>query len=124
MHTNRLSQEKSPYLLQHAHNPVDWRPWGKEAFEEAKKTNKPEFVSANGTVVSKEVLDAGFQVFRRTFDTQRGGFGGAPKFPRPVTFNFLLRYYARTHNKEALDMAAQTLRAMAKGGMNDQLGGG
>src|SRR5207244_8967016 len=45
MHTNRLSQEKSPYLLQHAHNPVDWRPWGKEAFEEAKKRNKPIFLS-------------------------------------------------------------------------------
>src|SRR5213594_1946095 len=45
MHTNRLSQEKSPYLLQHAHNPVDWRPWGREAFDEAKKTNKPLFVS-------------------------------------------------------------------------------
>src|SRR5439155_1668208 len=44
-HTNRLIEEKSPYLLQHAHNPVDWRPWGKEAFEEAKKTNKPIFVS-------------------------------------------------------------------------------
>ena len=43
MHTNRLSQEKSPYLLQHAHNPVDWRPWGKEAFDEAKKRNKPLF---------------------------------------------------------------------------------
>src|SRR5947209_20570805 len=45
MHTNRLSQEKSPYLLQHAHNPVDWRPWGKEAFDEAKKRNKPIFLS-------------------------------------------------------------------------------
>jgi uncharacterized protein YyaL (SSP411 family) len=251
MHTNRLSQEKSPYLLQHAHNPVDWRPWGKEAFDEAKKTNKPLFVSigystchwchvmeresfeneeiakilnenfvcvkvdreerpdvdriymtyvqattggggwpmsvwltpeltpfvggtyfppvdrygrpgfptvlhriaeawnrdrdriiesssdllqrlrkdteldsGGGTVVSKDVLDAGFFAYRRTFDSQRGGFGGAPKFPRPVSFHFLLRYYARTKNKEALDMVAQTLRAMAKGGMNDQLGGG
>src|SRR5580765_4394838 len=45
MHTNRLAQEKSPYLLQHAHNPVDWRPWGKEAFDEAKKTNRPIFLS-------------------------------------------------------------------------------
>jgi uncharacterized protein YyaL (SSP411 family) len=251
MHTNRLIQEKSPYLLQHAHNPVDWRPWGKEAFDEAKKRNLPIFLSigystchwchvmeresfeneeiaailnanfvpikvdreerpdvdrvymtyvqattggggwpmsvwltpdlkpfvggtyfppddrygrpgfssvlhrvadawskdrerivdssnnvldqlrkeaqlapADGTVVSKDVLDTGFFVFRRTFDTRRGGFGGAPKFPRPVTHNFLLRYYARTRNKEALDMVVDTLRAMAKGGMNDQLGGG
>src|SRR5262249_41582065 len=61
---------------------------------------------------------------RRMFDTRRGGFGSAPKFPRPVTHNFLLRYYARTGNQEALDMVVQTLQAMAKGGMNDQLGGG
>ena len=251
MHTNRLSQEKSPYLLQHAHNPVDWRPWGKEAFDEAKKRNKPIFLSigystchwchvmeresfedeaiaailnenfvpikvdreerpdvdriymtyvqattggggwpmsvwltpdlkpfvggtyfppedrygrpgfpnvlhriaeawtkdrdrivdssnnvieqlkketqlapASAALVSKDVLESGFLVFRRTFDTRRGGFGGAPKFPRPVTHNFLLRYHSRTKNKEALDMVAETLRAMAKGGMNDQLGGG
>ena len=39
--TNRLINEKSPYLLQHAHNPVDWYPWGEEAFEVAKKTQKP-----------------------------------------------------------------------------------
>jgi uncharacterized protein YyaL (SSP411 family) len=44
-HTNRLANEKSPYLLQHAHNPVDWYPWGIEAFEKAKKENKPIFVS-------------------------------------------------------------------------------
>src|SRR5229473_3574880 len=44
-HTNRLIHEKSPYLLQHAHNPVDWYPWGKEAFEKARKENKPIFLS-------------------------------------------------------------------------------
>jgi len=44
-YTNRLIQEKSPYLLQHAHNPVDWHPWGKEAFDKAKKENKPIFLS-------------------------------------------------------------------------------
>jgi len=44
-HTNRLSKEKSPYLLQHAHNPVDWFPWGEEAFETAKKEDKPIFLS-------------------------------------------------------------------------------
>ena len=42
---NRLIHEKSPYLLQHAHNPVDWYPWGNEAFEKAKNENKPVFVS-------------------------------------------------------------------------------
>jgi uncharacterized protein YyaL (SSP411 family) len=44
-HTNRLINETSPYLLQHAHNPVDWYPWGEEAFERAKKENKPVFLS-------------------------------------------------------------------------------
>jgi len=43
--TNRLAQETSPYLLQHAHNPVDWRPWGDAAFEEARRTNRPVFLS-------------------------------------------------------------------------------
>ncbi|RSL32195.1 thioredoxin domain-containing protein [Salibacterium salarium] len=42
---NRLIHEKSPYLLQHAHNPVDWYPWGEEAFEKAKRENKPVMVS-------------------------------------------------------------------------------
>ncbi|NGX45662.1 MAG: hypothetical protein K940chlam2_00818 [Chlamydiae bacterium] len=44
-HSNRLAQEKSPYLLQHAHNPVNWFPWGVEAFEEAKRQDKPIFLS-------------------------------------------------------------------------------
>ena len=43
--TNRLAKEKSPYLLQHQHNPVDWMPWGAEAFERAKKEAKPIFLS-------------------------------------------------------------------------------
>ena len=44
-HTNRLIHEKSPYLLQHAHNPVDWYPWGPEAFERARREDKPIFLS-------------------------------------------------------------------------------
>src|SRR6266403_880704 len=44
-HTNRLAHEKSPYLLQHAHNPVDWYPWGEEAFAKARHENKPIFLS-------------------------------------------------------------------------------
>ena len=44
-HTNRLIHEKSPYLLQHAHNPVDWYPWGEEAFEKARREKKPIFLS-------------------------------------------------------------------------------
>jgi len=248
---NRLGNEKSPYLLQHAHNPVDWFPWGPEAFEKARAENKPIFLSigystchwchvmeresfeseqiaellnrdyvpikvdreerpdvdriymtfvqattggggwpmsvwltpglqpffggtyfppqnrwghpgfgsilgqiatawrndraqiedsardvvaqlqkqtavepGRGSSVDKSVLDSGYFVFRRTFDSHLGGFGGAPKFPRPSVYNFLLRYHARTKNQEALDMVLLTLREMAKGGMHDQLGGG
>ncbi|HRD55958.1 MAG TPA: DUF255 domain-containing protein, partial [Parachlamydiaceae bacterium] len=42
---NRLIHEKSPYLLQHAYNPVDWYPWGQEAFDAAKREDKPIFLS-------------------------------------------------------------------------------
>jgi len=45
MHTNRLAQEKSPYLLQHAHNPVDWYAWGPDAFQKARAEDKPIFLS-------------------------------------------------------------------------------
>ncbi len=44
-YTNKLSEETSPYLLQHAHNPVDWRPWGEEALQKAKQENKPVLIS-------------------------------------------------------------------------------
>ncbi len=44
-YTNKLIDEKSPYLLQHAHNPVDWFPWGTEAFDKAKREGKPVLVS-------------------------------------------------------------------------------
>ena len=251
MHTNRLASQKSPYLLQHAHNPVDWFPWGPEAFETARRDDKPIFLSIGystchwchvmeresfeneaiaallnrdyvpikvdreerpdvdriymtfvqattggggwpmsvwltpdlepffgGTyfppearyghpgfasiltqiaaawaadrgqivdsardivedlrqhaavaagrpgAIDRAMLDSGFFAFRRTFDVRLGGFGDAPKFPRPSVHNFLLRYWARTKNPEALDMALLTLREMAKGGIDDQLGGG
>jgi uncharacterized protein YyaL (SSP411 family) len=62
--------------------------------------------------------------FTRSFDARHGGFGGAPKFPRPSELLFLLREHARTHDSGARDMALQTLRAMALGGMRDHVGGG
>ena len=65
-----------------------------------------------------------FQQFQQSFDTRRGGFGDAPKFPRPSELLFLLREYARTGNDAARDMVVQTLRAMALGGMRDHIGGG
>jgi hypothetical protein len=247
---NRLIHEKSPYLLQHAHNPVDWHPWGDEAFAKAEAENKPVFLSvgystchwchvmeresfesdavaavlnqhfvsikvdreerpdidriymlfvqattgsggwpmsvwltpgkqpffggtyfppdsrwgrpgfraslenihrawlqdrerilesgaqvveqlaehaageSGGPDVSRQDLDSVFHQFRRAFDPRLGGFGSAPKFPRPSVHNFLLRYFALTGEDQALEMVLKTLREMAKGGMNDQLGGG
>ena len=220
---NHLAGEKSPYLQQHAHNPVDWYPWGEAAFEKSRSEDKPIFLSvgystchwchvmeresfeneqlaallnrwfvpvkvdreerpdvdriymtfvqastgsggwpmsvfltpelkpffggtyfppdnrygrpgfgavleriaeawrkergrivqSSGDVIAqlvqytgaaglssgapdKTILDSAFQHFRRMFDSTHGGFGSAPKFPRPVVFNFLLRYYARS----------------------------
>jgi uncharacterized protein len=252
MHTNALIHQKSPYLLQHAHNPVNWLPWGDSAFQLARNEDKPIFLSVGystchwchvmeresfesepiadllnqgfisikvdreerpdvdrvymyfvqafagsggwpmsvwltpelkpffgGTYFppdsrygrpgfasilqqiagawkenrqkiessSEEILDRlrkyatengadgqepigmgtldlAFEQFRRSFDSRWGGFGGAPKFPRPVTLSFLLRYHALTGNQEALEMITETLRAMAAGGINDQIGGG
>ena len=76
-------------------------------------------------LAGRDVLDSGFQHFRRTFDSRTADSAMRRSFPRPVVLNFLLRYYVATPaNQEALDMALATLRAMAKGGMHDQLGGG
>ncbi len=61
---------------------------------------------------------------RRRSTGRRGGFGNAPKFPRPSELLFLFREYARTGDDEPRDMALLTLRAMALGGMRDHLGGG
>jgi uncharacterized protein YyaL (SSP411 family) len=95
---------------------------GEKGLDQLRKGTQ--FAPGKASDVSMRAVDAGFSAFQRTFDGKHGGFGAAPKFPRPVTLNFLLRYYARTKNKEALEMVVQTLGAMAKGGIHDQLGGG
>jgi uncharacterized protein YyaL (SSP411 family) len=69
-------------------------------------------------------LADGAAVFARVFDQAEGGFGKAPKFPRPVTHTFLLREWARTRDPALLSMVTHTLRKMAQGGMYDHLGGG
>ena len=71
-----------------------------------------------------KVLDATYAALRSSYDAAHGGFGGAPKFPRPVVLNFLLRHHARTGAKPALTATVGTLRAMAKGGIRDHIGGG
>ncbi|MET8247696.1 thioredoxin domain-containing protein [Streptomyces sp. NPDC005202] len=247
---NRLAHETSPYLLQHADNPVDWWPWSAEAFEEARKSDRPVLLSVGysschwchvlaresfedeataaymndhfvnikvdreerpdvdavymeavqaatgqggwpmtvfltpdaepfyfgtyfppaprhgmpsfrqvlegvhqawatrrdevtevaGKIVrdlaGREVSFGGTQVpgeedlaqallgLTREYDPQRGGFGGAPKFPPSMVIEFLLRHHARTGSEGALQMAQDTCERMARGGIYDQLGGG
>ncbi len=70
------------------------------------------------------LLDAAFENLTPGFDHVRGGSKGAPKFPQPMTLEFLLRTYNRTGSIEALDHVTLTLRQMARGGIYDQLGGG
>jgi uncharacterized protein YyaL (SSP411 family) len=78
--------------------------------------------------IDPAILDAAYEQIERSYDPKDGGFGSAPKFPRPVTLNFLSRFYARNpkseSGKQALEMALFTLRKMAAGGMYDHLGGG
>ncbi len=249
---NHLAGEKSPYLVQHAGNPVDWYPWGEEAFDRARREDKPVFLSIgysachwchvmekesfadeetarllnagfvavkvdreerpdldrhymavcqsltgaggwpltivmtpdkrpffagtyfprarrwgrpglleilpmiaetwrknrqellrsaeavesaigrpgievmarSGDKLTAATLDEAFRELAADFDRARGGFGGAPKFPIPRHIGFLLMYWQRTGNGEALGMAGKTLKAMRRGGIYDHLGFG
>jgi len=80
--------------------------------------------SLSAVPLDEELRHAAFRQFERMYDKQQGGFGGAPKFPRPVVLHFLQRYSFQENNPEALAMVTHTLEAMAAGGMHDQLGGG
>jgi uncharacterized protein YyaL (SSP411 family) len=71
-----------------------------------------------------DALKSASAQFESAFDRRRGGFGTAPKFPRPSELFFLLREWRRTGQPGPLDMVVQTLRAMADGGMRDHVGGG
>lgn len=71
-----------------------------------------------------EVADRAVAALAATYDAERGGFGGAPKFPPSTVLEWLLRRHARTGDERALAMATGTLEAMARGGMADQVGGG
>ena len=80
--------------------------------------------TGTGPVPGTGVLDVAVREFAASFDARRGGFGSAPKFPRPSELLFLLREHARVGAAGARDMVLDTLRAMAIGGMRDHLGGG
>jgi uncharacterized protein YyaL (SSP411 family) len=75
-------------------------------------------------VAGRDALTTGIAAFAEAFDRRHGGFGGAPKFPRPAELQFLLEASALTGDWNARTMAVDTLRAMARGGMRDHLGGG
>jgi uncharacterized protein YyaL (SSP411 family) len=74
--------------------------------------------------LSTSILDRAAHHLATRFDARWGGFGGAPKFPQPMTIEVLLRHWKRTAGPEALQMAAHTLRRMHAGGMYDHVGGG
>jgi uncharacterized protein YyaL (SSP411 family) len=74
--------------------------------------------------VDSEVFKNALRGLRRRFDATWGGFGEAPKFPQPMTIEFLLRASLRGDSGDALEMAEGTLQKMAEGGMYDQIGGG
>jgi len=80
--------------------------------------------AAPAGALSIGTLDAAYGNLERQFDLASGGWGGAPKFPQPMTIEFLLRTHVRTAERSALTMAESTLAKMARGGMYDQLGGG
>ncbi len=250
--SNQLANESSPYLRQHAENPVDWYPWGEEAFRKARAEDKPVFLSIGYSachwchVMAHEsfedpqlasILNEGFvsikvdreerpdldQIYmtavqamtgqggwpmsvfltpdgepfyggtyfppiprggmpsftellravaeawqsrrdqllasgqqfvdliaqqqgteqeaheeslkpespeaavrelRRSYDQQHAGWGGGPKFPQAMVLEFLLRHHYRVREPLALQMVTETLEAMARGGIYDQVGGG
>jgi uncharacterized protein len=94
---------------------------GTSLVNELRRLSEP---NASGGAVERELLDAAYTGMARSYDSVNGGFGGAPKFPPAMALEFLLRTYARTGNKEALEMVRHTCEKMARGGMYDQLGGG
>src|SRR5437879_2048805 len=79
--------------------------------------------ATNLLVTSEAIRNAG-AVFKGTYDSRHGGFGGAPKFPQPSQPQFLLRYARRFRDQDAIRMVLHTCDRMAAGGIHDQLGGG
>jgi uncharacterized protein YyaL (SSP411 family) len=75
-------------------------------------------------VAGVDAVRSGIDAYAQAFDARHGGFGGAPKFPRPSELLFLLNAYAQTGDDRAKRMALESLRAMAMGGLHDHLGGG
>ncbi len=75
-------------------------------------------------VPSHRPIELAVELLEESFDPAWGGFGRAPKFPKPATLELLLRFYRRTGDEEALEAVVTTLQKMARGGIYDQIGGG
>lgn len=74
--------------------------------------------------LSPEQLESAFRGIEQNFDAANGGFGGAPKFPAPMSLEFCLRHWKRTGDANALEIVKSSATKMARGGIYDQLGGG
>jgi len=81
-------------------------------------------LDADHSALSIDLLQAAAEKLLASIDRVHGGFGAQPKFPNPISWEFLLRQAHWTGDKQALDMLRFSLRAMARGGIYDQIGGG
>ncbi len=77
-----------------------------------------------GEIPGGGLIDIAFELYKRSFDEEYGGFGNAPKFPTPHNLLFLLQYYEKSGNEQALKMVEKTLMQMYRGGIFDHIGGG
>jgi uncharacterized protein YyaL (SSP411 family) len=90
-----------------------------------REATRPDADAASGLhVAPPAALDEALAAYVQVFDARFGGFGAAPKFPRPSELLFLLRQHALSGNPEGLEMALETLRGMSTGGIRDHVGGG
>jgi uncharacterized protein YyaL (SSP411 family) len=105
-----------------------WRTRRGEVLESAREIgsqlNRAAALRGAQTLLTDEVLFSGFHGLSTQFDERHGGTGSAPKFPQPMNWEFVLRFWNRTGNDRARDMVRTTLTRMARGGMYDHLGGG
>ncbi len=93
-----------------------------QSFSKYMVTNAKETESELNAQAIQTLSEHCFKQLETKFDHQNGGFGSAPKFPSPHVFSFLLNYYKRTKNNNALNMIETTLKAMRRGGVFDQIG--
>src|SRR5262249_34009021 len=94
---------------------------GRDLLEQMRQAER---LRQSTTLLTDEIPMSAYQVLAREYDERDGGLGHAPKFPQPMIWELLPRFWRRRKNPRALDMVRHTLPRMARGGMYDQLGGG